>query len=165
MYGYLPPPSHLLVQPARVDERGFRDASAHRQHLPSPYNVYALTTADPAYEANRENLQVLYRPLFYTSFMLADQLEDNGYFGADVLVLSSASSKTAYGAAFLLQGNGPEVVGLTSAGNVEFTESLGCYDRVVAYDAIPELDAYATHRVPRRAGQRRRAGARARAGR
>lgn len=141
VYGYLPPSSHLLVQPARVDERGFRDGSAHRQALPSPYNVYALTTADPAYESRRENLQVLYRPLFYTSFMLADQLDDNGYFGADVLVLTSASSKTAYGAAFLLKGNGPEVIGLTSPGNVEFTESLGCYDRVVSYDAISALDA------------------------
>ena len=84
VYGYLPPSSHLLVQPGRVDERGSA-TDAHRQALPSPYNVYALTTADPAYEAHRENLQVLYRPLFYTSFMLADQLEDNGYFGADVV--------------------------------------------------------------------------------
>jgi hypothetical protein len=141
VYGYLPPASHLLVRPGRADDRGFRDASAHRQALPSPYNVYALTTADPAYEPHRENLQVLYRPLFYTSFMLADQLEDNGYFGAEVLALSSASSKTAYGTAFLLHGNGPQVVGLTSPGNVAFTESLGCYDRVVSYDALPELNA------------------------
>jgi Protein of unknown function (DUF2855) len=141
VYGYLPSASHLLIQAGRADERGFRDVSAHREALPSPYNVYALTTADPAYEASRENLQVLYRPLFFTSFMLADQLEDNGYFGADVLAFSSASSKTAYGAAFLLHGNGPEVVGLTSAANVAFTESLGCYDRVLSYDAIAELDA------------------------
>ena len=48
VYGYLPPASHLLVQPTRVDERGFRDARDYRQALPSPYNVYALTTADPA---------------------------------------------------------------------------------------------------------------------
>lgn len=141
VYGYLPPGSHLLVRPSRADARGFRDASPHRRDLPSPYNVYALTSGDPAYEADRENLQVLYRPLFFTSFMLADQLEDNGYFGADVLALSSASSKTAYGTAFLLQGQGPEVVGLTSPGNVAFTESLGCYDRVLAYDAVGELDA------------------------
>jgi len=141
VYGYLPPSSHLLVRAARVDGRGFRDASAHRENLPSPYNVYAATGADPAYEANRENLQVLYRPLFYTSFMLADQLEDNEFYGASVIAMSSASSKTAYSAAFLLQGKGPEVVGLTSPANVEFTESLGCYDRVVAYDAVSELRA------------------------
>jgi Protein of unknown function (DUF2855) len=141
VYGYLPPASHLAVRPGRADDRGFRDASPHRQELPSPYNVYALTTGDPAYEAHRENLLVLYRPLFFTSFMLADQLEDNGYFDADVLVLSSASSKTAYSAAFLLRGKGPEVVGLTSPGNVPFTESLGCYDRVLRYDAVDELRA------------------------
>ncbi|MGE5291251.1 MAG: DUF2855 family protein [Micromonosporaceae bacterium] len=141
VYGYLPPASHLLVRPGRAGARGFRDASPHRAALPSPYNAYALTTGDPAYEARREDLQVLYRPLFFTSFMLADQLQDNGFFGAEVLVLSSASSKTAYGTAFLLQGMGPEVVGLTSARNVEFTGSLGCYDRVVPYEAVRELDA------------------------
>src|SRR4029077_6987506 len=32
-----------------------------------------------------------------------------------------------------------EMVGLTSPGNVAFTESLGCYDRVIAYDDISEL--------------------------
>jgi len=63
VYGYLPPASHLLVRPGRVDARGFRDASAHRQALPSPYNVYAMTTGDPAYEAHREDLLVLYRQL------------------------------------------------------------------------------------------------------
>ena len=141
VYGYLPPSSHLLVRPQRADARGFRDGSTHRADLPSPYNAYASTTGDAAYEADREDLQVLYRPLFFTSFMLADQLIDNGFFGAQVLVLSSASSKTAYGAAFLLKGTGPELVGLTSPGNVAFTESLGCYDRVVAYDDTAVLSS------------------------
>jgi hypothetical protein len=141
VYGYLPPASHLLVRPGRADARGFRDASPHRAALPSPYNAYALTTGDPAYEAHREDLQVLYRPLFFTSFMLADQLEDNGFFGAEVLGLSSASSKTAYGTAFLLRGKGPEVVGFTSPENVGFTESLGCYHRVLPYEAVHELSA------------------------
>jgi hypothetical protein len=141
VYGYYPSASHLLVRPGGVDSTRFRDISEHRASLPSPYNAYTFTTGDAAYEADREDLLILYRPLFYTSYMLADQLEDNAYFGASVVALSSASSKTAYGAAFLLQGQGPEVVGLTSAGNVEFTESLGCYDRVVAYDKISELHA------------------------
>jgi NADPH:quinone reductase-like Zn-dependent oxidoreductase len=140
VYGYLPPASHLVVRPSRVDARGFRDGSSHRSELPSPYNVYALSTSDPAYDADREDLMVVYRPLFYTSFMLADQLQDNDFFGARSLVLSSASSKTAYAAAFLLQGTGAEVVGLTSASNVAFTESLGCYDRVLSYDAVHDLD-------------------------
>jgi Protein of unknown function (DUF2855) len=139
VYGYFPSAGYLVVRPGRVDGRGFRDVTAHRAALPSPYNNYVLTTTDAAYEADREDLLILYRPLFFTSFMLADQLEDNRFFGASVIAMSSASSKTAYSAAFLLHGQGPELVGLTSPGNVEFTESLGCYDRVMAYDAITEL--------------------------
>jgi hypothetical protein len=140
VYGYLPPASHLLVRPGRADARGFRDASPHRAELPSPYNVYSLTTGDAAYRAEQEDLLVLYRPLFFTSFMLADLLADNGFYGAGMLALSSASSKTAYGTAFLLRGQGPQVVGLTSPGNVAFTQSLGCYDRVLSYDALDQLD-------------------------
>ncbi len=143
VYGYLPPASHLLIRPGRVDERGFRDVSQHRASLPSPYNAYAATTTDPAYEAGREDLQVLFRPLFFTSFMLADQLADDAA-GAEVLALSSASSKTAYGTAFLLRGGDAEVVGLTSPRNVAFTESLGCYDRVLPYDDVDQLADVAT---------------------
>lgn len=139
VYGYLPPSGHLLVTPARPDGRGFRDAAPHRAELPSPYNAYALTTGDPAYEADREDLQVLFRPLFFTSFMLADALQDAGLHGASAVVLSSASSKTAYGTAFLLREQGVRTVGLTSAGNVAFTQGLGCYDRVLAYDDVAEL--------------------------
>src|SRR5687767_5291831 len=80
VYGYLPPSSHLVVKPDRVDEAGFRDASDHRAGLPGPYQVYASTTGDPAYEAEREDLQILYRPLFLTSFMLADFLHDSDLF-------------------------------------------------------------------------------------
>jgi hypothetical protein len=137
LYGYLPTSSHLLVAPSKVDERGFRDGSPHRQHLPAPYNRLTTTTADPAYDAELEDLQVLYRPLFMTSFMLADFIDDHDRFGADAVVISSASSKTAYGAAFLLDGI--HRIGLTSAGNREFTESLGCYDEVVTYDEVDDL--------------------------
>jgi hypothetical protein len=140
VYGYLPPTGFLTVRPGRVDARGFRDVSEHRAALPSPYNVYALTTSDSAYEREREDLLILYRPLFFTSFMLADYLTDHEYFGATALVFSSASSKTAYGTAFLLHGQGPRVIGLTSPGNVSFTESLGCYDRVFTYYEVGMLD-------------------------
>jgi hypothetical protein len=138
LYGYYPTGSHLVVEPTKLDARGFRDASAHRQHLPTPYNGLTTTGEDPAYEAAREDLQVLYRPLFLTSFLLADFLTDNDLFGAGAAVISSASSKTAYGAAFLLQGR-TRTVGLTSEANVAFTESLGCYDQVLTYDEVGQL--------------------------
>lgn len=139
LFGYYPTSSHLVVQPGHVDDGGFRDISPHRAALPSPYNGYQRVDADPAYEKHREDLQALYRPLFFTSFMLADFLQDNENFGARTVVLSSASSKTAYGTAFLLDG--VRRVGLTSAGNVDFTRTLGCYDEVLSYDEVTSLPA------------------------
>ncbi|WP_436533296.1 DUF2855 family protein [Actinoplanes sp. HUAS TT8] len=140
VYGYLPPASHLVVRPERVDESGFRDGSAHRAELPSPYNVYRATTGDPAYRKDQEDLLILFRPLFYTSFMLADQVADNDFYGTRTLIISSASSKTAYAAAAELRDQGVRLIGLTSHGNVEFTRSLGCYDEVRTYDEIDSLD-------------------------
>lgn len=142
-YGYLPPSSHLVVQPTAADPTGFKDASPHRAHLPGAYNVYQTTSGDPSYEASREDLQILYRPLFFTSFMLEDFLAAEEWFGASQLVCSSASSKTAYGTAFCvgLRAQRPRLVGLTSPGNVAFTRSLGCYDEVISYDELDALDA------------------------
>jgi hypothetical protein len=137
VFAYLPTSSHLLVEPTGVGPKGFRDASAHRAHLPAPYNGITTTVGDISYDPDLEDLQILYRPLFMTSFVLADFIRDNDAFGADSVVISSASSKTSYGTAFLLDGL--HRVGLTSAGNREFTESLGCYEQVVTYDEIGDM--------------------------
>ena len=141
-YGYWPVASHLRMQPVRVTQRGFYDGMAHRQTLVSAYNQYTRVSADPAYSARDEDYQMLLRPLFITSFMLADFLQDNAFFGAVRLVFSSASSKTAYGTAFCL-AEYPQIerVALTSERNRLFVEGLGCYQRTVGYDALETLDA------------------------
>ena len=142
VYGYLPMSSDLVVTPANVRSNGFLDASPHRAELDSAYNVYADTSGDAAYSSEHEDLQILFRPLFITSFMLDDFLGDSAFFGAQQIVVSSASSKTAYATAFCIaQRNArPRLIGLTSPGNVEFTRSLP-YEEVVSYS---ELDAVAT---------------------
>lgn len=140
VYGYLPCSSHLLVVPDRVDGKGFFDAAPHRAALPSAYQGYRDVRGDPVYDADREDEQILFWPLFYTSFLIDDFLDDEGFFGADTIVISSASSKTAIIAAYLLaQREGVEVAGLTSAGNREFVEGLAVYDSVAAYDEIESL--------------------------
>jgi hypothetical protein len=140
VYGYLPPSTHLTIRPDRVGAAGFVDASPHRADLPRPYNAYARVDADLAYQECYEDHQMLLRPLFATSFLIDDFLGLNDLFGAEVVVFSSASSKTASGTAFLAsQRDGLEVVGLTSAGNLEFVESLDVYDQVLAYDAVDSL--------------------------
>ncbi|MCY1338726.1 hypothetical protein D9M68_186730 [compost metagenome] len=146
-YGYYPMSSHLLVEPAQVKEGSFVDGAEHRRPLPIIYNQYLRCSRDPLYNAASEALQMLLRPLFTTSFLLDDCFADNHFFGATRLVLTSASSKTAIGMAYLLhrerewRGQQYEVVGLTSPGNRAFVEGLGCYDRVLAYDQVAELDA------------------------
>src|SRR5206468_2189457 len=100
-------------------------------------------SSDPGYAPAREAEQALLKPLFTTSFLIDDFLADNGFFDASTVILSSASSKTAYGTAFCLAqrrgAGGAKVVGLTSTANLEFTRSLGCYDTVLAYDAVDTL--------------------------
>jgi hypothetical protein len=140
VYGYLPPSSHLIVQPAAFDGQGFLDGSPHRAALPAAYQRYALTDHDPLYGADTEELQMLLRPLFITSFLIDDQLDDDGLILQGPVVMSSASSKTAIGVAFLLaQRAGAEVVGLTSRRSAAFVEGLGIYDRTVTYDEIDSL--------------------------
>jgi hypothetical protein len=144
-YGYWPIASHLVVQPVRVTERGFYDGVPHRRELTSAYNQYQRVRTDAAYRQEHENHQALLRPLFITSFMLADFLQDNAFFGARRIVFSSASSKTAYGTAFCLQSQADvELVGLTGANNRAFVEGLGCYRSTSSYEGVEAIDA----RVP-----------------
>ena len=100
LYGYLPPSSNLVVTPAGADRRGFVDGSPHRAALPSAYQRYLATESDPFYRADTEEMQMLLRPLFFTSFLIDDQLADEGLTARGPIVISSASSKTAIAAAF-----------------------------------------------------------------
>lgn len=141
-YGYFPIASHIRMRPGRISPRGFYDVMPHRLDLVSAYNQYSRCSADEVYRPDREDFQALFRPLFVTAFMLADFLQDNGCFGAQQLLLSSASSKTAYGTAFCLKGEpGLTVTGLTSARNIDFVGDLGCYDGQALYGDIEGLDA------------------------
>lgn len=145
-YGYYPMATHLTVEPNKVTDSGFIDATSHRRQLPIIYNQYIRCASDPIYSDNTEALQMLLRPLFTTSFLLDDFFYDNDFFGAHNLILTSASSKTALGMAFALQQQrhsrqqNYNIIGLTSPANLEFVERLNCYDQVITYDDIAQLD-------------------------
>lgn len=140
IYGYLPPSTHLVVTPADAGADGFVDASPHRAALPSAYHRYLATGEDRFYRPETEEMQMLLRPLFFTSFLIDDQLADEGLTERGPIAISSASSKTAIAAAFLLaQREAVELIGLTSPRSAEFVEGLGIYDSTVAYDAIGSL--------------------------
>ena len=142
LYGYLPMASDAVLTPKRVSPGMLSEGSAHRAALPAAYNGYFRCKSDPLYTADTEDVQALLRPLFITSWLIDDFLDDNDFFGArpGAVLLSSASSKTAYGTAFqLAQREGIQVIGLTSAANKAFCESLGCYHRVLAYDELDHV--------------------------
>jgi hypothetical protein len=142
LYGYFPMASSVVLAPGRLSVTGFTDAAPHRAALPRVYNQYLRCNSDPFYTAATQDVQALLRPLFITSWLIDDFLADNDFFGARTLILSSASSKTAYGTAFLLaQRAGVQTVGLTSAANLAFCEGLGCYDRVLTYEQLDGIGA------------------------
>jgi hypothetical protein len=96
-----------------------------------------LEGSDEWWQPETEDLMPVLRPLFATSFLIDDFFGDNDFFGARTVILSSASSKTAYGLAFQLALRpGIKIVGLTSAPNVAFVESLGVYHQVVVYESL-----------------------------
>ena len=143
-YGYWPLATHAVLQPLRVTPAAFVDGAEHRRELHAVYNQYLRCSADPGYDATREAEQSLLRPLYITSFLIDDFLADNAFFGARRVVLSSASSKTAYGTAFCLsrrRGSSAavQVTGLTSPGNIEFAQGLGCYDQVLSHADVTRL--------------------------
>ena len=141
VYGYFPCASHLVVRPDRASETDFVDATSHRQELPAAYNRYLRTDGNELYEEENEDYEILLWPLYFTSFLIDDFLDEEGMFGAGKAILSSASSRTSSALAHLLhRREGIDVIGLTSRRNVEFTESLGVYDRVVPYEELDSLE-------------------------
>lgn len=148
LYGYYPMASHVVLTPARVSPLSFFDGAPHRAEMHALYNQYMRCSVDPFHADGTEDLQSLLRPLFTTSWLIDDFLADNDWFGAaaggarPVLLLSSASSKTAWGTAFMLKQRGSvDVVGLTSERNVAYCESLGCYHRVLTYEQLDRIAA------------------------
>ena len=146
VWGYYPAGTHLVVAPSKVSGGGFVDGAPHRQALALVYNQYAFCDADPGWKPELEGLQAVLRPLFITSFLIDDFLHDNAFFGAQQVLMSSASSKTAFGTAHSLAlrkgaPGAPKIVGLTSAGHADFTRSLGCYDEVLLYEDLATLSA------------------------
>jgi Protein of unknown function (DUF2855) len=140
LFGYFPMATHLVIEAADVSKRGLRDAAAHRRNVAPVYNAYARIGGDPAFAGRQGDYQALLRPLFMLSFLVDDYLAEQEFFGARCVMLSSASSKTAFGLAHLLHHRaGIKVIGLTSASNTNFVKSLGCYDEVVTYDRVTSL--------------------------
>jgi len=141
-FGFYPMSRHLVIEPGRVSPAQIVDAAPHREGLAPVYAQYSPVEHDALYDPRHEDALMLLRGLFLTGYLADDFLAEHGHHGAEQVVISSASSKTAIALAFLVHRAGrARAVGLTSARNAEFVRKLGCYDRVVLYDEVASLDA------------------------
>ena len=172
VYGYLAPTRYLLVpvSPSDVNRYSF---FVPRPHLPAgsvtsslllfkfdpccpsdrrPYNQIIRCFSDPHYDPSPaiEDLTMLYRPLFWTSYWCEDWLFSSQYRGGKSFLISSASSKTAFCLAYLIgkrvargELSNVQIVGLTSKKNLAFTKGLSLYDEVLDYDTFASASSFA----------------------
>ena len=145
-FGWYPMSGHVDLT-AGVTPDGIRDDGAHRQAHAPIYRSYVESAHDPllpevADEARGdvEDRHALLRALFVTAFLADEFLADRSFFGADAVVVLSASSKTAIGLAQRLSARGlGSVIGVTSPGNVGFVRALGHYSDVLTYTELGSL--------------------------
>ena len=142
LFGYFPPGDILNLNPVKITNQGFADGKEHRKDLPATYNNYLRLSGDVNYDNSLDDIRSLLFPLHITSFCICDALKVEGYFGADQIIIVSASSKTAIGVAQGLQeaSGAPSIVGLTSQKNLDFVNNLDCYDEVITYDQISKVN-------------------------
>jgi hypothetical protein len=141
LLGFFPMSDCLLVTPARQHPGGFAAGCEHRRGLPGLYNAYRWLDADPSYDPAIADQQLVLRPSFWLSFLFDEHLRDHHDFGADLAVISSASSKSALGLAHLLADRPIATLGLTAPQRVAPLRALGLYDRVEPYPAAGDLPA------------------------
>ncbi|PFH50592.1 hypothetical protein AMATHDRAFT_144700 [Amanita thiersii Skay4041] len=151
VYGYFAPARYLLL-PVSANNVNKSTFYIPRPHLPAdrrPYNQVLRCAHDSQYspEPLLEDLTMLYRPLFWTAYWCEDCLFSSSYRGGTSRILiSSASSKTAFCLAYLLQKRiktggakaTTQIIGLTSRRNFPFTTSLDLYHDVLTYDTFKE---------------------------
>ena len=142
LFGYFPAADSLVLSPIKISDQSFSDGKEHRKELPPVYNNYLRLNGESDYDPSMDPIRALLFPLHITAFCLCDSLEEDQYLGASQIIIISASSKTAIG---LAQGladskDSPKIIGLTSATNSKFVEGLGCYDEVISYDQLEEID-------------------------
>ncbi|MES0872738.1 DUF2855 family protein [Sinimarinibacterium thermocellulolyticum] len=147
LWGFFPMATQVVLRPGKIEPARFKDFAPHRKALPGLYNEYHRTANDPPFLKQMEDERCLLFPLFATSFILYDYLIANDFFGAQQVLIGSASSKTGFGLAHLLHHDiavKQRVVGLTSPSNVAFVKGLDVCDEVVTYGDIATLDASKT---------------------
>ncbi len=154
VYGLAPMSSSFVIDVGAVRPHQVTDAAPHRAKLAPVYNQYMRQDAGasfaqpPAAGAGNREIDAwtaLLRPLFTTGFLLDQHVAAHPEWGAEQLIVTSASSKTALSLAAGAKARGAvRVVGLTAPHNVGFAVRTGHYDHIATYDDVEALAAART---------------------
>ncbi len=137
--GHLPIGTHVSFKSANVNNDG--NMVIERAEVDSAYNVFYKIDEDDALltEAYGDVALVCW-PGIITGFGCYFTLQKNNFYGANNLVITSASSKVALALAFYLKDSGRRVIGYTSELNKKFCEETGLYSQVLSYDDLLDPD-------------------------
>jgi hypothetical protein len=153
VYGYFPMASHVKLKPGTVRETGFTDASEHRSKLPGAYRQYTFLKNDPMHIESLAAQELVFRPLYTTSYLLDNYLQEKQFMKAEQILITSASSKTAIALAVLLRQRisrerlSLKVLALTSPANLAFVQALGVYSGALSYNDLERAGGASTHVV------------------
>ncbi|MEG9861345.1 MAG: DUF2855 family protein [Parvularculales bacterium] len=142
LYGFYPLSTYLLTTMDKVTAAKCNDVTPCRKTIPTLYREYARVTAEPDYDPGFDEMQSLLRPVISTSFLLEHYIRRHDFYDARNIVITSASSKTAFGFGHFLVNQHDDkcrAIGLTSARNKAFVEKTGCYHQVLTYDEVNKL--------------------------
>lgn len=143
-YGWFPMADFVDLTVSTTDN-GLRDDGVHRREHAPVYRALVASHKDPLYPADvndpamltdLEDRHALLRGLFLTGFLADRFFDTNEWFGADTVVVLSASSKTAIAFADCAARRDLTLVGVTSEANIDFVRRLGIYSDVISYPAI-----------------------------
>jgi hypothetical protein len=145
LYGFFPVASHLVMDAQKTNETIIQSVDLHRLEIASVYNNYTITEEKLDYNARYDDLQALFQPQFFHTFMLEDLLFEKGYFDSEQIVITSASSNIAILLAFLIaerrkqEGNSTKIIGLTTFSKAGYVRKSGFFDEIRGYEELNTL--------------------------
>jgi hypothetical protein len=142
LFGYFPPATSLTMTPGRIGGAQFFDVTPHRMELPSGYNIYRRVDHEAGYDQAFDRERMMLYPLHLTAFCIWHQLKSKDWYGAEQIVILSASSKTSTGLGYALKddSDSPKMIGITSAKNMDFLDGIALYDGLLSYEEVEKID-------------------------
>lgn len=132
----LPIGESVSFRTPRVDTEDDNVLIVDRPTTNPDYNVFRKL--DDEDDEHYEDLALACSPGIITGFGLNFHLRNCDFYGADALVVTSASSKVALALAVYLKHNDnpvtKKIIGYTSESNEEFCRKTGLYDEIMGYE-------------------------------